>query len=139
MVTHRQTPGMDHNHTKHHPHSSPPQTNNLPTQTLRALTSHKNPRSSPRPCKTSCHIHKNPSTSSDSQRKLRYHSFSSSSEGLPETQIENQNVWQQIRRAQRKRLLNSHPPTQQLQTGRKIVTKCLWKIAPFQKPPKNLF
>ena len=137
MVTHRQTPGMDQNHTKHYPNSSPSQNNNLPTQISHALTSHEDPRSSPRPCKTSSHIQNKPSTSSDSQSKLQYHSFSSS-EDLPETQIENQNGWQQIRHAKRKRMLNSHPPTQQLQTETKNRYKMLMEDCSYPEASEKL-
>jgi len=103
---------MELNHKKHFTNSSPSRHNNEPAQILRVPTNPKDPRSYPTPSTSSFHTQTTYSPPPDPRSKLRYHSFSSSSEDIHETQLDNQNVWQQIRRTKRKRLLNSYPPAQ---------------------------
>ena len=100
---------MDLNHKEHFSNSSPSLHNNKPAQILRVSTNPKDPRSYPTPSTSSFHTQTTYSPPTD-------HSFYSSSEDIHETQLDNQNGWQQIRRTKRKRLLNSCPPTQLPQT-----------------------
>ena len=57
------------------------------------------------------HVYDSYSSSTARQSKSRYHSFSSSSEENQESQPDNHNGWQLIRRSKRKRLIHSHPTT----------------------------
>ena len=107
---------MHSNHKPHSSRSSPSSHNNGPAQTLLAPPNPKDPRSYPTPSTSTLHTQTTHSLPPDSQGKLRYHSFSSSIGDIHESQPGNQNGWQQIKRTKRKRLLNSHPPIQLLQT-----------------------
>ena len=102
---------MDLIHKQHFSNSSSSLHNNEPAQILRVLTYPKDPRSYPTPSTSGFHTQTTYSPPPDSRSKLRYRSFSSSSEDIHETQLDNQNGWQQIRRTKRKHLLSSCPPT----------------------------
>jgi hypothetical protein len=106
------TTNMEQNPKQHSSNSSPSLHNNEPAQILQVLTNPKDPRSYPPPSTSSFHTQTTYSTPLDPRSKLRHHSFSSSSEDIQETQLDNQNGWQQIRRTKCKRLLNSHPLSQ---------------------------
>ena len=128
---------MHSNHTQHSSSSSSASHNNGSAQTLRAPPNPKDPRSYPTPSTSTLHTQTTHSPPPDSQGKLRYHSFSSSSEDIHESQPGNQNGWQQIRRTKRKRLLNSYPPTQLRRQKREIAMQCSRTTALIQKRRKN--
>jgi len=106
------TTTIELNHKKNFTNSSPSLHNNETAQILGVPTNPKDSRSYPTPSTSSFHTQTTYSPPSDPRSKLRYHSYHSSSEDIHETQLDNQNGWQQIRRTKRKRLLNSYPPTQ---------------------------
>ena len=128
---------MQSNNTPNSASSSPSSQNNGPAQTLRAPPNPKDPRSYPTPSTSTLHTQTTHSPPPDSQGKLRYHSFSSSSEDIHESQPGNQNGWQQIRRTKRKRLLNSYPPTQLRRQKREIAMQCSRTTALIQKRRKT--